>query len=322
MENQQAHHLNDRTMKYKTMAQTRRQHEYLGLPGEYIAMYPQEIVFPNMDAGRVDSYYSTTGNLLINLEEESDYIRDKTLSKLGKYAIFGDYFYSREMYVAVICHNDPKKDFEYYQRAPSIFIKIHYIYFPQDELWEKYENVINKVEQKEKLTEMEALDIAFIPKFISKENTQHVIKSLTKIYNNSKIDDKKLKLDIGVILGGMILKHFKNRNEQEKLLERINMRQIKTDIEKLVYDEFGDELDAKDKEIEEKNKKLETKDKEIKTKDKELKTKDKEIKTKDKKINELNQTNNNYKNKVKELNNLKDLSPKAKQIIQSMMLIN
>ena len=72
------------------------------------------------------------------------------------------------------------------------------------------------------------------------------------------------------------------------------MRQIKTDIEKLVYDEFGDELDAKDKEIEEKNKK----------------------------INELNQTNNNYKNKVKELNNLKDLSPKAKQIIQSMMLIN
>ena len=86
------------------------------------------------------------------------------------------------------------------------------------------------------------------------------------------------------------------------------MRQIKTDIEKLVYDEFGDELDAKDKEIEEKNKKLETKDK--------------EIKTKDKKINELNQTNTNYKNKVKELNNLKDLSPKAKQIIQSMMLIN
>ena len=79
------------------------------------------------------------------------------------------------------------------------------------------------------------------------------------------------------------------------------MRQIKTDIEKLVYDEFGDELDAKDKEIEEKNK---------------------ELKTKDKKINELNQTNNNYKNKVKELNNLKDLSPKAKQIIQSMMLIN
>ena len=72
------------------------------------------------------------------------------------------------------------------------------------------------------------------------------------------------------------------------------MRQIKTDIEKLVYDEFGDELDAKDKEIEEKNKK----------------------------INELNQTNNTYKNKVKELNNLKDLSPKAKQIIQSMMLIN
>ena len=30
------HQLNDRTMKYITMAQTRRQHEYLGLPGDIL----------------------------------------------------------------------------------------------------------------------------------------------------------------------------------------------------------------------------------------------------------------------------------------------
>ena len=79
------------------------------------------------------------------------------------------------------------------------------------------------------------------------------------------------------------------------------MRQIKTDIEKLVHDEFGDELDAKDREIEEKEKELETKNNEI---------------------NELNQYRNKLKNKLKELNELKDFnSPEAKQIIQSMMLL-
>ena len=293
MDNQQVHHLNDRTMKYKTMAQARRQHEYLGLPGHYIALYPNEIVFPNMNAGRVDSYYAATGNLLINLEEESDDIGPKTSSKLGNYAIFGDYFYSRRMYTAVICHKDPKKEFEFFERAPSIFIKLHYIYFPQEELWEKYENVINKVEQKEELSEMEALDIAFIPKFISKEYAQYVTDSMTVAFRDAIIEDEKLKMDVGVILGGMILKHFKNMDKQAKLLERINMRQIKTDIEKLVHDEFGDELDAKDREIEKK----------------------------DNEINKLNQYKNESKNKLKELSDLEDLSPKAKQIIQSIMLL-
>ena len=31
--------------------------------------------------------------------------------KISKYAIFCDYFYSRKIYTAVICHKDPKKEF-------------------------------------------------------------------------------------------------------------------------------------------------------------------------------------------------------------------
>lgn len=294
MEEEPIYHLNDMTMKYKTMAQTRRQHKYLGLPGEYISLFPNEIVFPNIDAGRVDSYYAATDDLLINLEEESEEVGDKTSSKLGKYAIFGDYFYSRKMYSAVICHKDPKKEFEYFERAPSIFIKIHYIYFEQSELWKKYDNIMKKVEQKHKLSEMEALDIAFIPKFISKENAPYIIDSLTSAFKAAIIEDKKLKMDIGIILGGMVLKHIKNKNRQIKLLERINMKQLKTDIEKLVQDEFGDELEAKDKEIE----------------------------AKDKIINEQNKYKKETKSKLKELNELKDLNtPKAKQLIHSMLML-
>ena len=63
------------------------------------------------------------------------------------------------------------------------------------------------------------------------------------------------------------------------------------------------------------------KTKKSKKKDNEIKTKDNELKTKDKKIDELNQTNEKYKNKLKELNKTTNLPPEAKKIINSMMLL-
>ena len=72
------------------------------------------------------------------------------------------------------------------------------------------------------------------------------------------------------------------------------MRHIKSEIEKIVYDEFGDELDAKDKIIE----------------------------TKDKEIDSLNKSKSQLKNKAQQLNELDDLNtPKAKKIVESMLLL-
>ena len=73
------------------------------------------------------------------------------------------------------------------------------------------------------------------------------------------------------------------------------MRHIKSEIEKIVYDEFGDELDAKDKIIE---------------------TKDKELKTKDNEIDSLNKSKSQLKNKAQQLN-----EPQAKKILESMLLL-
>ena len=76
------------------------------------------------------------------------------------------------------------------------------------------------------------------------------------------------------------------------------MRHIKSEIEKIVYDEFGDELDAKDKIIE---------------------TKDKELKTKDNEIDSLNKSKSQLKNKAQQLNELN--TPQAKKILESMLLL-
>ena len=183
---------------------------------------------------------------------------------------------------------------EYFEVGPSLYIKVHYYYFSQEELWDAYDNLINKVEQKEKLTDKETLDIGFLSKFISKEYASDIIDSLTYIYNKAIIEDKLLKIDVGVILGGMILKHITNIKKQNKLMKRINMRHIEKEITKLVYDEYGEELDKKDEEIEAKNQE----------------------------IKKLNQTNEEYKTKIKELGELDDLNtPKAKKIMAKLMLL-
>lgn len=99
--------INDRTLKYKSLILNKHQHYYLKLPGKFEARYPQEIVFPNMKAGRADELYTNTDGLMINLEEESGEITNEVLEKISNYAIFADFAYSKKLYSAVICIKTP-----------------------------------------------------------------------------------------------------------------------------------------------------------------------------------------------------------------------
>lgn len=287
MSKNQIHHLNDRTMKYMSLAETKRQHEYFGLSGKFKTRLPQEIVFPNMESGRTDMLYFNDENTVFDFEEESGDITDTTRDKFVKYLIFAAFMYSKKLYLAVLCHKDPKKESEYYQYSDGLIIKINYYYISQEELWAKYENIIKKVEQKEELSDREAMDIAFVSKFISKEYAPQVVETMSKLFNDAIINDKLLKIDVGVILGGMILKNILDEDKQNKLLGMINMKHIKSEIEKIVYDEFGDELDAKDDEID-----------------------------------KLNKSNSQFRDKAKKLKELDDLNtPQAKKILESMLLL-
>ena len=301
MKDKKIYQINDRTMKYKSLILNKHQHRYLKLPGEFEVRYPQEIVFPNMDAGRADEFYSTVEGLMINLEEESGDITEKVLEKISNYVVFADFMYSKKPYSVIICHKDPKKLFEYYERSPSIIIKVHYIYIPQEILWIKYENLIKKIEQKVELSINESLDIAFIPKFISKENGQYVTESLAKAFKSVKLNKKILKRDIGVLLGAMILKHFEDEEKINELMEDINMKQIENEIKIIAREEYKEEFDKIEKE------KLE-----LKNENKELINKNGELETK----------NGEYKRRIKQLKEMKDLNtPEAKKIINSLVML-
>ena len=155
------------------------------------------------------------------------------------------------------------------------------------QLCKKYENVINKVKQKQILTDTEAMDLAFICKFISSKKAPKVIETITYIFKDAKIPDKKLKIDMGAIICAMISKRITSHKKIKELLDVINVKEIDDEMTKIVYEEFGDILKQKDDEI---------------------KSKDDEI--------------NSYKSKIDQLKKIGYLkSNDAQKIIQSMILM-
>ena len=287
------HHLNDTTHKYAAMAFRRRMHEYLGLPGTYHRRYPTEVVLRTMATGRMDELYSTKEGMLINLEEESDVVTEKTLAKLGKYKTFASFIYGKPLYTGVICLKNPKNFPKEYEISPTDIIRPKYYYFSQEKLWKNYDTIINKVEHNIELSEKEALHIAFVPKYISKKYSEYVTKSFSKLFKHAKIPDEKLKRDIAFILMTMILSNIDDETEQNQLLEEIDMDTYRDDMEEIVYSRYGEDLER------------------VKAENK------KELAKKDEEITKLK---NNHKKILKEINDQKDIPLKTKKLLISTLL--
>lgn len=308
-------HINDATIKYSSLAFRKRQHQYLKLPGKYIRRYPTEVVLPNMETGRMDELYSAkekTQELLINLEEESEEITDETLKKFGKYKTFGSFIYGLPFLTAAICMKDPKDFPKEYGISPSDITRPIYIHFSDEELEEKYSNLITNINQNNILSDDDALSIAFIPKYISKERAPNICESLAIVFEDAIIPDKSLKRDVAVILVTMILKHVKGTKKQKELIEMINMKQYEDEIDEIVNDKYGDQLSKKDETIRKLNEKLAKTDAELMKTDAEL------VKT----DAELMKIKKEYKSKIEELTAMDDLNtPNAKKMLNSLLLL-
>ena len=74
----------------------------------------------------------------------------------------------------------------------------------------------------------------------------------------------------------------------------MNMKEFKNELEKIIYEEFGDVLCEKDRQIEEKYKELESIDKELKSKDRQ--------------IDELRLSNSEYRSKIRQLSKMDNLN--------------
>ena len=93
------------------------------------------------------------------------------------------------------------------------------------------------------------------------------------------------------------------------------MREIKNELDELLYEEYGDKLDAKDKEINN-----------LKKSNEKYKRSNQEYKKSNEKYKRSNQeykkSNEKYKKQIEKLNELDDLNtPEARKILSSLKLL-
>ena len=176
-------------------------------------------------------------------------------------------------------------------------------------------NIINKVKHNIKLTEIESLDIAFISKYIPKNEAEDMIKSSVYIFNNAIIENIRLKLEVRAVLGAMIHKNIKDPKEHNKLMEEINMGEIGTTIDELIEEETEEirkELENNEKKMESMSKKLENNEKEMKSMSKKLENNEKEMKSMSNKMKKYEESKIQTKNDLTEFINEVNLSKSDK----------
>ena len=166
------------------------------------------------------------------------------------------------------------------------------------------------------------MDMAFITKFIADENKQFVIENITAVFDDAIIENVKLKRDVAIIINAMIMKTFTSETKQEELRGRIGMKEYENEMERIVYEEYGDELRKKDNEIV----KLHDKNNELNDRNHELNDRNHELNDRNDKLNdinnELNNENKKYKDNIEELKKFDDFnSAEAKKIIHALMVI-
>lgn len=239
------HAISDMSFKYSQMKLTQRLHEWLGLKGKYSATYPTEVITKDMENLRMDGLYKVIEDMLVNLEAQSTPVKEKELKRFWKYRVWCEQTYGLPVLTVIICTADPDKCLKYLEITESDIIKPLYIFFSEKEVSKKYNNLMNKINNNEKLSDLEALDIAFLPLIAPSKKASRITEEMCEILKNDKNIDKNLKIDIAFILQLMIFKNIDDPQKREKLLEMIDMAHIDNDMCRLVREFYGDEIDEK-----------------------------------------------------------------------------
>ena len=284
------------------MVLNKRLHKYLGLEGEYEVSYPTEVITRDIRNLRMDSLYETNLNQLNNIEAQSTSVLEKEMKRFATYRIFAEYMYNMALNTIIIITVDPKNSLKEYKISETDILKPIYIFIPPEKIIEKFKNIVSKVENNEKLSESETLDIAFLPLFAPNNQAKEMTEMMCTLIKKDRQIPYELKRDISFILQIMIFKHVKYAKERENLLKMINMNKFKSDLEIIAYELYGDELEEKIEKINQKNNELNQKNNELNQKNNELNQKNDEINQYKLLLTEIKEKNNLDKTTLEKIN--------------------
>ena len=281
----------DISFKYAIAVLNKHLHKYLKLKDHYVVSYPTEVITRDMRNLRMDSLYKTNTRLN-NIESQSTQVGMKEMRRFADYRIFAEYIYNLPVETIVLMTVDPKNSLKEYKISETDIIRPIYIYFPKEEVIKRFKNVTDKIENNETLTEEETLDIAFLPLFAAKENSQEITEKMCRLIKKHDHIDYELKREISFILQIMVFKYFEDSEKREELLEVINMKQYDSDLEMIAYEIYGEDMEEQKEIIKQQSADLKQKDKTLKQQSADLKQKNNAIQERNELLKEIKEKNN------------------------------
>ena len=213
----------DISFRFITGKYPKEAHETYGFPGKFLKPLNTTVITEDGTALEMD--YAAMILLeediheksALNVEHQSTLPTQDKIDTIYKYNLHLVMTHRLPALSAIISPHKIEK--EIYKSGHNIF-GILPIDAGDEEIYERLNNLKNKINNNRKLTLSEALNFTFIATFVSKEKGKEILDILARLFTQAELDSE-WQLDIFFVLKTMIKTHFKD--DEKKLRELLKM---------------------------------------------------------------------------------------------------
>ena len=225
--------------------------EYLGISGDFIHLCKNNFIGSDSTEYFLDSVFLVMAKngdnfeeFIIDLEHQSSHVTLEKLKTLNLYSVHASYYFVKPVVSIVLTDVDSyNKSIKEYEIADYLIHKPLYIYFTKDKIRKKLKNILLKCDSKITISDMEAMDIAFLPIISPRDMRKEITKILARSFNKFIIKNERIAYVILQVLK-LLINYFFEGDELIELSGMINM-EFEEAIEKLFdprFNELNDEV--------------------------------------------------------------------------------
>lgn len=269
------HQPNDVSTKYLEETEGEGLFNYLKLPGKFVKSYPSIIVRRDGSQGEMDwlilvdpDNKSISERTLINVEFQTKRVDKNKIKIISDYKDHSKTLFGMPVLTVIVVFDEKEYEasIKEYATTASDILRPKYIHMPWEEIEKRLNNLETKILNREKLSQDESFDIAFLPMFAPKQKAKYVTEKITRLYKIDETLKGALKYDVAYVLGIMIRKYFDDTPKGKELLKLIEREINKSALMDVIEYELDWRDQAHKAEIEEIKKELAAKDQEINAK--------------------------------------------------------
>ncbi len=282
------HNANDVTIGYLIDVVPEKIHKWLNLPGIFVKNFPTRFIKRDGSEREMDWLMLVKPDnitlfhmILINVEFQSYPVNKEKIKIMSEYKDYSKTYYGFPVLtIVVITRGFESSEREYSEVATDIF-RPQYIYMDDDKVIEKLNNLEQKILNQETLSDNDAIDMVFLPMFVSRKLAEFVTEKIVRLFKCDQSIKGIFRNDIGFSLSLMVRKYFDLTPKGKELLEMMNPEVTNMRMRNVIDYEVSYAIKAHEQQLKEKEEELLKKDNEIAKKDDEIAMKTNEIAEKD-----------------------------------------